>query len=602
MSLILFDGKLVGEVDDGLKLVQKLRAKRRAGEISPFINFAYDDEEDVVIINTTNDRVVRPLIVVEDGKPKVSKEDIQLLQQNKITFMDLVKQGKIEFLDADEEENAYVSLSEEELTPEHTHLELSYISILGIPAGMIPFLNHSSAARSIIGVKSVKQGLGLYASNYLLRVDNDRFVAIDQQKPIVRTITYDLAQADKHPAGQNAVVAVVPYLGYNMDDAIIINKAAIQRGMFRAFYFRPYKAEEMKYPGGRADEITIPDKDISGYRSEYAYRHLDADGIARPGSIVEEGDVVIGRVSPPRFASSIDKFRLGVVKKVETSAVAKKGEGGVVDQCYITTSQDGNKYVIVKIREDRSVDMGDKFELREGQKGVVGMVLDPADMPFTQSGIIPDILFSPYSIPSRLTFSVILELLAGKSGAINGKYYDATPFTSVTEEEIRSELIKAGFRDDGLEAMYNGITGDLMKARIFVGVGYYIRLKHVTKNKLQWRSRGPVQILSRQPTEGKAKGGGLRLGEMEKDAIIAHGAAAVLQDKFSVDSVKVAVCTKCGLVGIYNFKSRTGSCPVHGDNAPMELIDIPAPFNILLNEMKAMGIYPRLILGSKYEA
>jgi DNA-directed RNA polymerase beta subunit len=602
MSLVLLDGHPVGEVDNGREVALKLREARRRGEISPFIGIAYEKEEDALIINTDNNRVLRPLIIVKDGKPLLVKEDVVALEKGEITFMDLVRKGKIEFLDADEENEAYIALSEEELTPKHTHLELSVLSVLGLQASMLPFVNHTSHYRNIVAVKSLKQGIGTYTANYLLRADNDRYVAIDQQIPIVKTITYDVVDLGKHPTGQNVVVAVASYLGYNMDDAIIINKSAIERGLFRGFFFRPYKTEEIKYTGGRSDEIRIPDKDVSGYRSEDAYRNLDSDGIAKPGSYIREGDVVIGKVSPPRFASSIDKFRLGIIKRIESSVASRKGEEGVVDTAILTTNQDGNKYIIVKVREDRTVELGDKFMTREGQKGVVGMILDEADMPFTQSGIIPDIIFSPYSIPSRFTFSLLLEMIAGKSGAINGKYYDATPFLEVTEEEIRKELKAAGFREDGVETMYNGITGNKMNARIFVGDIFYLRLKHTTATKMQWRSRGPVQILTRQPTEGKARGGGLRLGEMEKDVFVAYGAAAVLKDKFSSDTMKVPVCEKCGLVAIYNFKTKTGRCPIHGENAPIKLIEVPAAFNILLNEMKTLGVYPRLILGSKYES
>ncbi len=304
-----------------------------------------------------------------------------------------------------------------------------------------------------------------------------------------------------------------------MDDAIIINKSSVDRGLFRAMFFRPYKIEETKYIGGQSDVIGIPDKSVAGYRSEDAYRFLEEDGIIYPTAHVDSGDVLVGRVSPPRFVSAIDKFRLGIQKQVESSIECRIGESGVVDSVFVTSTADGNKYVSLKVRQDRRVEIGDKFGPRSGQKGVVGMILPQEDMPFTLSGIVPDIIFSPYSIPTRMSVAYLLELIAGKVGALGGRYVDGTPFIGEKEEDLRKELSSYGFRENGVETMYNGITGEEMKARIFVGDLTYIRLKHLVANKIQYRARGPVQLLTRQPTEGKSKRGGLRLGEMEKDFI-----------------------------------------------------------------------------------
>ena len=599
MSFVFLNGVLSGQIEEPRKLVKNLITDRRSGKLPSSLNVRYRKETDTVVINTDGGRLVRALIVVKNGKPMVTKEDVSLLSDGHITWGDLVKDGKIEYLDADEEEDAYVALSEEELTAEHTHMEITPLSIFGTQVAMLPFVNHSNAHRNVTAVKSVQQGVGIYSNNYLIRMDNDSMVAVDQQVPIVKTKMYDDPAFNSHVFGQNIVVAVVSYLGYNMDDAVIINKASVDRGLFRSMFFRLYKIEETRYIGGQSDKIIIPDKDVIGYRSEDAYQFLDEDGIVFPSVEVDSGDVLIGRVSPPRFISSIDKFRLGVQKQIETSVECRTGESGTVDNVFLTSTFDGNKYVSVKVRQDRRVEIGDKFGSRSGQKGVVGMLLNEEDMPFTYSGITPDLIFSPYSLPSRMSMSYLLELIAGKVGALGGRHVDGTPFTGESEEELRNELKSYGFRENGVETMYNGITGEEMKVRIFVGDMMYIRLKHFVANKIQWRSRGPIQLLTRQPTEGKSKSGGLRLGEMEKDCFVAYGAALALKERFDSDKISIPVCSKCGLTAVYNVRKKTGYCQIDGEDAPIKLIEVSASFKILLDELKAVGIYPKILLGKK---
>ena len=599
MSFVFVNGVLSGVTDDPGKLVKDIIEDRRQSKIPKEIKVRYRKDTDSVMINSDSGRLRRALIVVKNGKPLVTKEDVELLSEGHLTWQDLIDKGKIEYLDADEEELAYTALNEEDLTPAHTHLEITPLSVFGTQASLLPFINHSNAHRNVTAVKSVQQGVGLYTTNYLIRHDNDSMIAIDQQMPIVKTEMYENENFKSHLAGQNIVVAVLSYLGYNMDDAIIINKSSVERGLFRAMFFRPYKVEEIKYVGGQSDVITVPDKDVAGYRSEDSYKYLDEDGIAAINSHVNGGDVLIGRISPPRFVSSIDKFRLGVQKQVESSIECRTGENGVVDNVFITSTAEGNKYVSLKIREDRPVEIGDKFGPRSGQKGVVGMLLNQEDMPFTYSGIIPDLIFSPYSIPSRMSMSYLLELIGGKVGSLGGRYIDGTSFTGETEEDLRKELMEYGFRENGVETMYNGITGEEMKVRIFVGDMTYIRLKHLVEYKIQWRARGPIQLLNRQPTEGKSKRGGLRLGEMEKDCFVAYGTALALKERFDSDKVTIPVCSKCGMVAVYNVKKKTGYCPIDGEDAQIKLIEVSVSFKILLDELKSVGIYPKMVLGSK---
>ncbi len=597
---VFLNGKFIGYVDDPKEFVEKIKVERRHQGLPDELNVFYDERTNEVYIETSKGRLRRPLIVVKDGKPLLTEKHIEMLEEGSLKWSDLVKQGIIEYLDAAEEENALVAFYPEELTPEHTHLEISPIAMLSLTTSLVPFSNHTQSPRLLIGSKNQKQAIGIYASNYPVRIDMDVNILHYPQVPIVKTIMHDYSNYEKHPAGQNVVVAVMSYKGYNMEDAIIINRASIDRGFGRSTYYRPAITEELRYPGGLTDEICIPDKDVRGYRSEYEYRYLESDGIIYPEARVKEGDVVIGKTSPPRFLSGLDKFGLTGGVRRESSVAMKHGEEGIVDSVIITENEEGNRLIQVKIRDSRVPELGDKFTSRHGQKGVVGLIVDPADMPFTASGITPDLIFSPHSIPSRMTVAHLIELIAGKTGALAGRFIDATAFDGEKELDIRKELLRLGFRENGTETMFNGETGEMYKVKIFVGDMYYLRLKHMVANKIHARARGPIQLLTRQPTEGRAKEGGLRLGEMEKDCFVAHGTSLLLKERFDSDKVIVPVCENCGLIAIHNYYKNKPYCPVCGDNATINYIEVSYAFKLLMDELKSMGVYPKFILKTKY--
>ncbi len=600
MADIFLNGKYIGTHKEPEALVEKVKEMRVEGSIPRQTNVYYNEEEENIIIYTDKGRGIRPLIVVKDGKSLLTKEHIEKLKEDEITWENLSEEGVIEYLDAGEEENSYIAVSEEELTEEHTHLEISPSVILGTQANTVPFPQHSLSNRVTLGAKMVKQALGMYSLNLPIRVDTDISSIHYPQVPIVKTQIYDLLNYEKHPTGQNVIVAVMPLDGYNIEDAIIINKSSIDRGLFRGTYYKPYKCEELKYPGGQQDMITIPDKDIKGFRTEKVYNHLEKDGLIHPEVNVEAGDVLVGKISPPRFLSSLEELRVGSEAQRETSTVLKHGEKGIVDSVIISENEEGNKFVKIKIRDKRNPEIGDKFASRHGQKGIIGMVVPEEDMPFSENGIIPDIIFSPHSVPSRMTLGHLIELLSGKLGALKGKEIDASPFQSTSEFEIRESLKKLGFREDGSELMYDGRTGKRMDARIFIGSQYYYRLKHMVADKVHARSRGPVQLLTRQPTEGRAKEGGLRLGEMEKDCFVGHGSALLLKERFESDKAIIPICKKCGLIAIYNkFKNKT-LCPVCGDNTDVSFVEMSYAFKVLLDELKSLGLYSKLNIKPKY--
>jgi len=292
----------------------------------------------------------------------------------------------------------------------------------------------------------------------------------------------------------------------------------------------------------------------------------------------------------------------GVVKEKrrESSITTRKGKPGFVDRVLVTENEDGNKLAKVKIRTTMLPEVGDKFSSRHGQKGVIGAIVPEADMPFTASGIKPDLILNPHSIPSRMTIGHLLEMLAGKVSSLNAEAIDGTPFNSVARGELEKMLREKGFRSDGKEVFYDGVTGERIVGEIFTGVVAYRRLFHMVAHKMQARSRGPVQILTRQPTEGKEKEGGLRFGEMEGETLVGHGAAMLLQEKFIDDSDKVSelVCEDCGVIAINDRIRNRKYCPICG-GSKVYPVEMSYGFKLLLDELKALGILPKLVIGNK---
>jgi DNA-directed RNA polymerase subunit B len=597
---VFLNGKFVGFTDDAPHYAQQVRAERRKGAISNSVNVHHDKDSNQVLIEAGRGRARRPLIVVKDGMPMLTDKHVKQLQKNEITWTDLVEQGVIEYLDAAEEEDCLVAFDEAEVTHEHTHLEISPVAMVGLVTALVPYANHMASSRIIIGSKNQKQSVGFYAANFNVRMDMDVNLMHTPQKPIVNTIMHDIAHYEKHPAGQNIVVAIMSFRGYTIEDAVVINEGSIQRGFGRSTYFRPAQAEELRYSGGLMDEVSVPDKEVKGYKSEKDYRLLEGDGIVYPEAKVHEDDVIIGKTSPPRFLSSLEEYSLASNIRRESSVALRHGEEGVVDFVLLTENEEGNKLVQVRLRETRMPEIGDKFTSRHGQKGVVGIIVPEADMPFTANGIKPDLIFSAHGIPSRMTISHLVELVGGKVGALSGRYVDGTIFASEKEDDLRKELASLGFHENGTERVYNGETGEMMQSKIFIGNMYYLRLKHMVANKIHSRARGPIQLLTRQPTEGRAKEGGLRLGEMEKDTFVAHGASMLLKERFDSDKTVVPVCEECGIIAIHDPYKNKRYCPTCGDHSEVNDIEIAYAFKLMLDEFKAMGIYPKLVLRSKY--
>jgi DNA-directed RNA polymerase, subunit B' (EC 2.7.7.6) len=454
-SRVFVDGAFIGLIDNipgaegtpsrAKQLVSSLRGMRRRRELPSDVNVSYKEYNGDIIINTDRGRARRPLIVLEYGKPLISDEDVERLKQGEIDFTSLIERGMVEFIDAEEEEDLLIAMTPEDITPEHTHLEIDPSLVLGIAAAHVPFPEHNASPRVTMGAGMVKQALGFAAANMKLRPDTRGHLLHYVQKPLVHTQTSDAIGSDDRAAGQNFVVAILSFEGYNIEDALIFNKGSIDRGLGRSHFFRTYEGEERRYPGGQIDKIQIPDEEVAGAHGAEFYKHLDDDGIINPETVVIEKDVLIGKTSPPRFLEEPTSELIAVEKRRDTSVTMRSNEHGIVDTVIITEGENSSRLVKVRTRDLRVPEVGDKFASRHGQKGVIGLIAPQEDMPFSQDGMMPDLIINPHAIPSRMTIGHMLEMLGGKVGAMEGRRISGTAFSGEREGDLRESLKSLGF-------------------------------------------------------------------------------------------------------------------------------------------------------------
>ena len=604
---IFVDGRLIGYFKDGKQLAESLRELRRNSKIHPHVGISFhkSDIEGAtkrLYVNCNAGRVLRPLIIIKDNRLLLTQEHIEKVSKKLLSWNDLLRMGVLELIDANEEENCYVTLNEKD-TKNHTHLEVFPPSILGAGASIIPYPEHNQSPRNTYESAMAKQSLGFSTPMMNTSTYVRQHLMLYPQTPMVNTKAMKLLGLEDRPAGQNCIVAVLPFDGYNIEDAIVLSQPSVDRGLGRTFFFRVYDAEAKQYPGGMRDSFEIPNAEdnIRGYKGEKAYRLLEEDGVVASEASVKGGDILIGKTSPPRFMEEYREFESSGPYRRDTSIGVRPSETGVIDTVVMTQSNEGGKMYKIRARDMRIPEIGDKFASRHGQKGVLGILAKAEDLPYTAEGISPDVLINPHAFPSRMTVGMMMESICGKAGALRGKQFDGSAFVGEKIDEVKPVMDAAGFKYSGKEIMYDGRTGQSFPVEVFIGVVYYQKLHHMVADKIHARARGQVQMLTKQPTEGRARGGGLRFGEMERDCLIAYGASMILKDRLLDESDKsdIFVCERCGLVAYHDVKQRKYVCRVCGDKAKVSSVSVAYAFKLLLQEMQSLNIAPRLLIEEK---
>ena len=604
---VFVDGRLIGYFKEGDKLAESLRELRRDSKIHPHIGISFFHPEiegatKRLYVNCNAGRVLRPLIIIKENKSLLSSELLEKISKKLLSWNDLLRMGIIELIDANEEENCYITFDEKD-TKKHTHLEIFPSAILGAGASIIPYPEHNQSPRNTYESAMAKQSLGFSTPMMNTSTYVRQHFMLYPQTPIVTTKAMNLLGLEDRPAGQNCVVAVLPFDGYNIEDAIVLSKASVDRGLGRTFFFRIYDAEAKQYPGGMRDKFEIPNAEdnIRGYKGEKAYRLLEDDGVVAAESEVLGGDILIGKTSPPRFMEEYREFEATGPYRRDTSIGVRPSETGVVDTVVMTQSNEGGKMYKIRVRDMRIPEIGDKFASRHGQKGVLGILAKNEDLPYTADGITPDVLINPHAFPSRMTVGMFMESITGKAAALRGRQFDGSAFVGEKLDDVKEIMDQTGFKYSGKEIMYDGRTGKSFPVEVFIGVVYYQKLHHMVADKIHARARGQVQMLTKQPTEGRARGGGLRFGEMERDCLIAYGASMILKDRLldESDKAEIYVCERCGLVAYHDVKQRKYVCRVCGDKAKVSSISVAYAFKLLLQEMQSLNIAPRLLIKEK---
>ena len=548
-------------------------------------------------------------------------------------------QSLVDYVDTSEEETMLIATKEEQLTANsyYTNIEIDSSLILGVMGNLIIYPENNPYPRDAFSCGQSKQAVSVYHSNYQMRIDKMGVVLNYGQVPLVKSRYLEYINNESQPYGVNTIVAIMSHTGYNVEDAILINEGAIKRGLFNTTYYSMYEASEesTKVSGSMVNSYftEIANKNVIGIKPGYDYSYLDKTGLVKENTPINDKIVLIGKVIAGNGVASTQtqnqgqKYNYGdgedeiqiQAQYQDSSVTTKKGQLGFVDKSFITEGEEGFRLAKIRIREERIPAIGDKMASRAGQKGTVGLIIPEEDMPFTADGLRPDLIINPHAIPSRMTIGQLIESLLGKGCALYGGYGDCTAFKTKgpNTKLYGTMLVNAGYHSSGNQLLYNGMTGEQLQADIYMGPTYYMRLKHMVKDKINYRARGPRTLLTRQTVQGRANDGGLRIGEMERDGVIAHGASHFLQESFLVrgDEYFMAVCNKTGAVSIYNknknlFLSPFADGPIHFYNTvdgklnisnvskfgrSFSILRIPYALKLLIQELQVMNIQMRLI-------
>jgi len=646
---LFVNGSWIGIIERPIEGIRFLKKNRRHALIPVMTSISWTINTNEIQIFTDGGRLCRPIYYMDENKKpsydkpaimeKIKSGDFRWnnlitgfaskreYEKNKLyslkdlystnDFQKLEGTGAIiDYVDTAEEENLLIASKEEQLekNPRYTNLEIHPSLLLGVMGNQIVFPENNQLPRDLFACGQAKQAVSLYHSNYLSRIDKMGVVLNYGQVPLVKSRYMEYINHEQHPYGENCIVAIGIYGGYNVEDSILFNEGSVKRGLFRTTYYNMYESREESSRVGNSvidsHFVNIEKENVVGIKPGYDYSRLDEYGMIEMNTEIDDKTVVIGKSKTNLENPDVSR---------DASVFPKKGQLGYVDKTFITEEEEGFRLAKVRIREERMPAIGDKFCSRCGQKGTLGILIPEEDMPFTEDGLKPDIIINPHALPSRMTIGQLIETVMGKACVMTGGFGSCTAFENKgpKHKEFGKILVQNGFHDSGNQILYNGASGEQLSCELFMGPTYYMRLKHMVKDKINYRAQGPRTMLTRQTVGGRANDGGLRIGEMERDGIISHGAAGFLNESMLVrgDEYFMAVCNITGTIAIYNeannlFMSPMADGPLKftgnlSNNMNIEKITrfgrsfsvlrIPYSLKLLIQELQVMNVQMRLI-------
>ena len=609
---VFINGAWVGVTETPQELYLSLKDKKCKGIINSYTSIIFDYK--LLEIRVCNDggRLTRPLLRVHNdsnGKSNLylTNNIIKQLKDEKLEWNDLLTDTKInnaviEYIDAEEQSFALIATKPKHLQPtnatntvfKYTHCEIHPSTMFGVMASCIPFPEYNQSPRNTYQCAQGKQAMGIYATNYENRMDKTAYILNYPMRPLVDTRIMNLIQLHKIPCGIQCMVAIMTHTGYNQEDSLLINKGSIDRGMSLVTVYHTEKDENKQQNNGDEEIRCKPDPTKTRGMKMANYNKVNQAGLIPENTLIENRDVIIAKVVPIKENKNDPTKQF---KYMDESRIYKTNEETYIDKNYVARNSDGYPFTKVRLRALRKPVIGDKFSSRMGQKGTVGNIIPECDMPFTASGIRPDIIINPHAIPSRMTIGQLKETLLGNVLLTLGLFGDGTAFDEFEIQDIRKLLLKAGFEANSNELLYNGLTGEQHECSVFMGPVFYQRLKHMVSDKVHSRSFGPMVNLTRQPAEGRSRDGGLRFGEMERDGMISHGASNFLKDRMyeASDKYSVHVCKKCGMIAAYNEEKHIGFCKMCDNHHDFAYVKIPYSCKLLFQELNTMNVAPRII-------
>jgi DNA-directed RNA polymerase II subunit RPB2 len=602
---VFINGSWVGISDSPMELYLMLKDKKYKGIINIYTSIIFDYRMKEIRVCNDSGRLSRPLLRMKNNNLLINEDIINQLKNGELNWDHLLTSSKIddsiiEYIDPEEQSWSLIATKPRDIIQKsdniykYTHCEIHPSTIFGVLASCIPFPEHNQSPRNTYQCAQSKQAMGIYVTNYENRMDKTAYVLNYPTRPLVDTRIMNMIQLNKIPSGTNVIVAIMTHTGYNQEDSLLINQGSIDRGMALVTVYHTEKDEDKQKINGDEEIRCKPDASKTKGMKFGNYNKVNSKGVIPENTLVENGDIIISKITPIKENRN-DHTK--VIKFEDQSRKIKTTEETYIDKNYIDRNGEGYNFAKVRLRTVRKPVIGDKFSSRHGQKGTVGNIIPECDMPFTSSGVKPDIIINPHAIPSRMTIGQLKETLLGKVLLELGLFGDGTSFGEFDIKDICNELIKLGYESNGNEIMYNGLTGEQHECSVFIGPVFYQRLKHMVNDKAHSRSIGPMVNLTRQPAEGRSRDGGLRFGEMERDCMISHGAARFTRGRMydASDKYSVFVCKKCGLIASYNDQLHIHHCRVCDNRVDFAYVEIPYACKLLFQELNTMNVVPRLI-------